>query len=192
MLSLKIISTSLLPQYLEKVNGAALQAAFNQLHDAELSTGTFSFYTSVSAITSSRIEGEQMEVDSYLKHKMMHVEYEPNLVQKPDDLYQAYIFAQQNNLTAKKFLDAHRLITNHLLPQAKRGILRAGNMVIMEHKTGRIQFEAAPAGEVAHLFELLWEDIEYLKTADLTCVETFYFASFIHLAFVNIHPFEDG
>jgi len=189
---LNIIPADLLPEYLENVDGIALQAAFDRLHDAELSTGTFSFYTSVSAITSSRIEGEQMEVDSYLKHKMMHVVYEPNLVQKPDDLYLAYIFAQQNNLTTKTFLDAHRLITNHLLPQAKRGILRAGNMVVMEHKTGRIQFEAAPVGEVAHLFELLCEDIEYLKTADLTCADTFYFASSIHLAFVNIHPFEDG
>ncbi|HVS94528.1 MAG TPA: Fic family protein [Mucilaginibacter sp.] len=113
-------------------------------------------------------------------------------MQKPDDLYQAYIFAQQNRLTASSFLDAHRLITAHLLPQAKRCILRTGNMLVMEHQTGRIQFEGAPAGQVPHLFEQFWDDIAYLRLTALTCAEIFYFASYIHLVFVNIHPFDDG
>ena len=42
------------------------------------------------------------------------------------------------------------------------------------------------------MFALLWEDIEYLKKQPLSVAETFYFASFIHVVFVNIHPFEDG
>jgi Fic family protein len=133
-----------------------------------------------------------MEVDSYLKHKMLNVEYQPDLVQKPDDLYQAYLFAQQNELTADNFLAAHQLISAHLLPANKQGVFRTGNMVVMEHKTGRIQFEAAPAGQVKSLFELLWDDIATLKNQELTVTEVFYFAAFIHLVFVNIHPFEDG
>lgn len=189
---LKIISVDLLPEYRQKVEGAALQPAFDGLKDADISTASFSFYTSVSAIASSRIEGEQLEIDSYLKHKMMNVEYEPNLVQKPDDLYRAYLFAQQNKLTPSNFLQAHRLLTAHLLPLAKRGVLRAGNMVVMEHKTGRIQFEAAPVGEVKKLMEIFWDDIEVLIEKALTYTEVFYFASVIHLVFVNIHPFEDG
>ncbi|HVS94527.1 MAG TPA: hypothetical protein VHE59_20960 [Mucilaginibacter sp.] len=74
---LQIIPADLLPEYRQRVDGAALQAAFDSLHDAEISTGTFSFYTSVSAIASSRIEGEQMEVDSYIRHKMLNVEMSP-------------------------------------------------------------------------------------------------------------------
>lgn len=65
-------------------------------------------------------------------------------------------------------------------------------MVVMEHKTVRIQFEAAPANQVKGLFELLWKDIEQLKSENLTYSDAFYFASCIHLTFVNIHPFEDG
>ncbi len=188
---LKIIPVDLLAEYKQQVS-TSMQAQFDALKDAEISTDTFSFYTSVSAITSSRIEGEQMEVDSYLKHRMMNVEYQPDLVQKPDDLYKAYIYAQQTQLTAISFLSAHKLITAHLLPSNKQGIFRSGNMVVMEHKTGRIQFEAAPANQVKILFEQLWQDIETLKTQSLTYAEVFYFASFIHLVFVNIHPFEDG
>lgn len=188
---LKIIPVDLLDEYCRLV-GDDLEASFYNLKDAEISTDTFSFYTSVSAIASSRIEGEQMEIDSYIKHKMLDIEYLPDLVQKPNDLYQAYLFAQQNPLTAANLFQAHKIITAHLLPRSKQGKLRTGNMVIMEHNTGRIQFEAAPAEQVPSLFEHLWNDIEQLKKQTLSVTEVFYFASFIHLVFVNIHPFEDG
>jgi Fic family protein len=188
---LKIISVDLLDEYCQQVN-PNLQGQFERLKDAEISTDTFSFYTSVSAIASSRIEGEQMEVDSYLKHKMLNIEYQPDLVQKPDDLYHAYMFAQQHELTKSNFLQAHTLLADHLLPRNKQGTLRTGNMVVMEHNTGRIQFEAALFNQVKELFGLLWQDIETLKKRHTTHPEVFYFAAFIHLVFVNIHPFEDG
>ena len=133
-----------------------------------------------------------MEVDSYLKYKMLNIEYLPNLVEKPNDLYKAYLFAQENELTNNLFLQAHSLLATHLLPANKQGVYRRGNMVVMEHKTGRIQFEAAPFNEVKTLMSLLWNDIEQLKNDNLSTNEVFYFAAFIHIVFVNIHPFEDG
>lgn len=188
---LKLIPVDLLEQYCLQLD-KSVQAAFDSLEDAEISTDTFSFYTSVSAIASSRIEGEQMAVDSYLKHKMLNIEYQPDLVQKPDDLYKAYEYAQQNELNKTAFLNAHALLAAHLLPKNKQGAFRAGNMVIMEHQTGRIQFEAAPADQVKSLFDLLWQDVEQLKKEKLNYADVFYFAAFIHIVFVNIHPFEDG
>jgi Fic family protein len=188
---LEILSTDLLEEYLKQVP-AQLQNAFDALKDADISTDTFSFYTSVSAIASSKIEGEQMEIDSYVKHKMLNIEYQSDLVQKPNDLYNAYLFAQANELTKTNFLSAHSLLSTHLLPKSKQGVCRVGNMVVMEHLTGRIQYEAAPASEVKSLFDVLWKDIEQLKKQTLTHQEVFYFASYIHLVFVDIHPFEDG
>lgn len=190
-INLKIISTELIEEYLKLVS-PNLKSDFDVLKDAEISTETFNFYTSVSAIASSRIEGEQMEVDSYIKHKMLNIEYQPNLVEKPNDLYKAYIFAQENELTSSSFLKAHSLLSAHLLPEIKQGVYRTGNMVVMEHKTGRIQYEAALVHEVQNLMNLLWQDIEQLKKESLSIEEIFYFASFIHIVFVNIHPFEDG
>lgn len=189
---LKIIPADLLEAYELSVVNFQLQDKFNALTDAEISTDTFSFYTSVSVITSSRIEGEQMEVDSYLKHKMLNIEYLPNLVEKPNDLYKAYLFAQENELTNTLFLQAHSLLATHLLPANKQGVYRRGNMVVMEHKTGRIQIEGAPFNEVKDSMSLLWNDIEELKKDSLSTNEVFYFAAFIHIVFVNIHPFEDG
>lgn len=38
----------------------------------------------------------------------------------------------------------------------------------------------------------LFEDIEQLIQSELSVEEVFYYASFIHLKFVHIHPFADG
>lgn len=155
---LKIIPIELLEAYCLQVDND-LDQKFEKLKDAEISTESFDFYTSVSAIASSRIEGEHMEIDSYIKHKMLNIDYKPDLVQKPNDLYNAYIYAQKCNLTDENFLKAHKLICKHLLPANKQGAYRHGNMLVMEHKTGRIQYEAAPGNEVINLSEILWHDI---------------------------------
>ena len=172
--------------------GININAALKNLRVIDLSPESFKFYTSVAVISSSRIEGEQMEPDSYLKHKMQDIEYLPELVEKPDDLYRAYVFAQQNELTFKNFLQSHTLLSQHLLPEKWRGTCRKNEMLVMEHDTGRIQFEAAAFSIVQEEMEKLWQDIEMLLETKLSNEEIFYYASFIHLVFVSIHPFNDG
>lgn len=188
----EILLNELFAEYQLNIRENELKTAFEKLKDAEISTDTFNFYTSVSVIASSKIEGEEMEIDSYVKHKMLQIEYLKNLTEKPNDLYQAYLLAQKNELTSKNFLQAHTLLTKHLLPKNQQGVCRKGNMVVMEHKTLKIQYEAPPANEVKKLFASLWKDIEQLKEQALTHQEVFYFAAVIHLIFVDIHPFNDG
>ena len=38
----------------------------------------------------------------------------------------------------------------------------------------------------------LYSDIDHLLKADLSIQEVFYYAAFIHLVFVKIHPWNDG
>lgn len=143
-------------------------------------------------MASSRIEGEQMKVDSYVKHKILNIEYLPNLTEKPNDLYEAYEVAKDNRLHQDNFLKAHKLIAAHLLPEPQRGVIRTREMLVMDHKTGRIQYEAASVSILKEKYEQFWDELTELIHKDLTIEETFYYASFIHLAFVNIHPFGDG
>ena len=65
---LKIIPIDLLETYLLQVS-SGLQTSLEGLKDAELSTDTFSFYTSVSSVFSSKIEGEEIEQEYYIKNK---------------------------------------------------------------------------------------------------------------------------
>lgn len=189
--ALRILPTGLLKAYKAAVR-KDLRRRFNALRESPLSTKTFSFYTSVSAIASSKIEGEEMEVDSYVKHRMLKVGYLPKLVEKPNDLYSAYDYAQRHRLTRANFLQAHKKLSAHLLPARSRGVLRKIEMVILEHRTNRVQYEAAPAREVKALFAALWSDIGGLLETELTTAEAFYHAACIHLVFEKIHPFEDG
>lgn len=169
-----------------------IQQEFSAIEKQELESHSFTFYTSVSVMSSSKIEGEQMELDSYVKHKMLNIEYLPELTEKPNDLYKAYLFAKENKLTQKNFLQAHLFISTHLLPKVQQGVIRTTEMLVMEHKTGRIQYEAAPLRIVNERYEQLWQEIEILLKQELSIEEVFYNAAFIHLAFVNIHPFGDG
>lgn len=169
-----------------------LSTALQALQVTQPSQHDFTFYTSVAVMSSSRIEGERLEVDSYVKHKMQDIEYLPELVEKPNDLYSAYVFAGKNELTLPNFLEAHKLLSAHLLPEKWRGAWRKNEMLVLEHNTGKIQFEAAPSRIVADEMGKLWEDIAILNKTELTTEEVFYYASFIHLIFVSIHPFNDG
>jgi Fic family protein len=165
---------------------------FSALERLQLEPHSFTFYTSVSVMSSSKIEGEPMEVDSYVKHKMLNIEYLPELTEKPNDLYNAYLFAKENKLNQSNLIQAHRLISAHLLPENQRGTLRKTEMLVLEHKTGRIQYEAAPLQIVKDSYANLWHDIETLLNQELTTEEIFYYAAYIHLVFANIHPFSDG
>ena len=165
---------------------------FNELKEKEWTPENFRFYTAVSVMSSSRIEGETLEVDSYVKHKLLNIDYLPNLTEKPNDLYKAYEFARDNQLSIQNFLKVHAIATEHLLPASQRGQVRTGNMLIMEQQTNRIQYEAANAFIVKDEFEKLWKEINDLLEEKLSVEEVFYFAALIHLVFVKIHPFNDG
>ena len=169
-----------------------ISSAMKEVDEIEMTQQTFTFYTSVAVISSSKIEGEKIEIDSYVKHKMQNIEYLPELVEKPNDLYKAYLFAKQHKLNPEIFLQSHALLSQHLLPEKWRGVYRKNEMVVLEHKTGRIQFEAAPYGIVETEMKKLWDDMDELLKKKLSEEEIFYYASFIHAVFVAIHPFSDG
>lgn len=177
--------------YLSMVD-VEIATSFEKVKETEWTVENFKFYTAVSVMSSSKIEGEQMDVDSYVKHKILNIEYLPNLTEKPNDLYKAYEFSRDNKLTLSNFYKAHDIATTHLLPSSQRGKIRTGNMVIMEQYTHRVQYEAASSTVVQKEFELFWEELLLLIKKSLSVEETFYYASLIHLVFVKIHPFNDG
>ena len=113
MKNLQIIQSKHIQEYNKQLT-VDIASALQKINEAELRPEDFTFYTSVSVVSSSKIEGEQVEIDSYMKHKMLNVQYVPEYIQKPNDLYSAYEYAQNNKLTKKPFLQTHELITAHL------------------------------------------------------------------------------
>lgn len=188
--TLHIIPNFLLADYLQRVP-QGLQQAFQALQDAEISTDTFSFYTSVSSVYSSKIEGEDIELDSYIKHKKFGIAFLPDYTQKIDDLYHAYSFAQTNGLNKKNISEAHKLLSKHLVAKNYQGKYRTQNMYVTT-PDGRIEYVAAPPHEVAQEMELFYNDLALLQSREMSIEEVFFYASWVHLVFVKIHPWNDG
>ena len=169
-----------------------LQKAYNEIKARAWLPQDFKIYTAVSVMSSSRIEGEVMEVDSFIKHKLFETPYLENLVQKPNDLYRAYEFASDHSLNRENFAQAHKVATLHLLPKHRRGELRITNMVVMEQFSNKIQYEAAPYQLLEQSYTTFWDRLNELLLQEMNIQTAFYYASFIHLHFVKIHPFDDG
>lgn len=189
-MKLKIIPVDLLAKYKSWFGKSSIKI-FDNLTDSGLSADNFSFYTSVSAVFSSKIEGEQIELDSFIKHKRFGTKYLPDYTKKTDDLYDAYLFAQRTKLSKSSLEKTHTLITRHILQKSQQGKLRTGNMFVVTND-GRIEYVAATPDKVEAEMERLFEDIKSLLLAELSFEEVFFFASMLHLFFVKIHPFQDG
>jgi Fic family protein len=189
-IELKSIPTHLLEQYVATFD-LSLKHHFDHFNDSELSIDTFSFYTSVSAVFSSKIEGEPIELDSYIKYKRFDVEYLPDYTLKIDDLYDAYLLAQKNELNQKNVELAHSLLTKHILIKSKQGKVRVSNMFVITDD-GKIEYVATTPEKVKSEIQRFYDDLEVLIKASLSFEETFFYASMLHLVFVKIHPFDDG
>jgi Fic family protein len=187
---LKIISTDLLDAY-QLQRRPDMEALFEGLQDAAISTDTFSFYTSVSSVFSSKIEGEEIDLDSYVKHKRFGIEFLPDYTKKIDDLYDAYTFAQSHGLNEDNLAEAHRLLSKHIVASHQQGKIRTQNMYVST-PDGKIEYVAASPYEVPGEMQKLYADIAVLLNASLKVAEVFFYAAFIHLVFVKIHPFNDG
>lgn len=187
---LHILNASSLDEYLQTIPGD-IKERFENLTDAEISTESFSFYTSVSSVFSSKIEGEAIELDSYVKHKRFGVEFKPDYTMKIDDLYNAYIFAQQNELSEKNIAEAHKVLTRNILPPHLQGELRKQNMYVTT-PDGKIEYVAASPFEASGEMEKFYTDLEILLHEELSFEAVLFFAAMLHLVFVKIHPWNDG
>lgn len=189
-MNLEILHSELHDSYLKNVNQDLL-TKYNDLQESDLSIVTFSFYTSVSAVFSSKIEGEEIELDSYIKHKRFGIEFLPDYTRKIDDLYNAYQFAKINNCNKENIEKAHEMITTHILPKHKQGKIRTDNMYVITDD-GKIEYVAAAPDIVEEEMNKFYNDLSTLLSTELSLQDVFYYAALLHLVFVKIHPFNDG
>lgn len=189
-MNLKILKSDLLSQYLNEVPEGLLKA-FSSLKDAEISTPEFSFYTSVASVFSSKIEGEEIELDSYIKHKRNGISFQPHYTKKTDDLYAAYVYAQKNPLTEENLKHAHKILSRHIVAENWQGKYRNQNMFVTTDD-GKIEYVAALPAVVPQEMKNFFYDVQQLLKTEISIQEIFFYASLIHLVFAKIHPWNDG
>jgi len=189
-MNFKILTDKLLEDYTKTVTESPL----NKIEDSnnfEMPVDYFQFYKSVSSVYSSKIEGEEIDFDSYFKHKFLKVKFKPDYTAKADDLYSAYDFIDNNRITLENVKKAHSILSKHLLPKSQQGLIRNNPMFVI-NSDDRIEYVAVSPDEVKSEIDKLFHDIDILYKKELNPFEIFYYAALLHLVFVKIHPFQDG
>lgn len=189
-MSFKILTAELLVEFTMRVKESPIEK-LNSIPKLELPVDYFQFYKSVSSVYSSKIEGEDIDFDSYFKHRFMNIRFQADYTKKADDLYSAYDFIDCNRLTLENVQKAHSILSSNLLPKDQQGLIRTNPMFVI-NSNDQIEYIAASPGIVRSELEKLFYDIELLNNKELNSYEIFYYASLIHLVFVKIHPFQDG
>ncbi len=189
-MNLKIINKNLFSDFVQKIDFSILEI-IEKLEQKEISFDYYKTNYAISSVFSSKIEGEEIELDSFFKHKFLEVKFLPDYTKRTDDLFSAYEFMQENILNLRHILEAHSILSENLLPKFQRGKVRQNQMMIVNND-GKIEYVAADKSLVENELENFFDDIDSLMSEDLSLEEIFYFASQIHLVFVKIHPFEDG
>ncbi len=189
-MKLKILTSKLLNDFTQKVKESPLKK-LEKAEKLDMPVDYFQFYKSVSSVYSSKIEGEDIDFDSFFKHKFLNVKFKPDYTRKADDLYETYDFIENNKLNLKNVQKAHSILSKNLLPKSQQGLIRINPMFVI-NSDDRIEYVAASPEIVKGELKKLFKDIEFLIETDLNDFEIFYYASLIHLVFVKIHPFQDG
>ncbi len=186
----KILTDKLLDDYTKVVKESPLDK-IDKIKKIELPVDYFQFYKSVSSVYSSKIEGEDIDFDSYFKHKFLKVKFKTNYTRKADDLYAAYDFIDNNTLNINNVKKAHSILSSNLLPKSQQRLIRNNPMFVINSED-KIEYIAANPEIVKKELDKLFHDIDLLIKTDINSFEIFYYASFLHLVFVKIHPFQDG
>ncbi len=186
----KIITSDLFEEY-KKIVGESPLSQIDKVEKFEVPVDYFQFYKSVSSVYSSKIEGEDIDFDSYYKHKFLNVKLKPDYVRKADDLYLAYDFIDNRKLNLENIQKAHSILSSNLLPKSQQGLIRTNPMFVI-NSDDRIEYVASSPDIVKQELNKLFYDINVLLESKLDSFEVFYYASLLHLVFVKIHPFQDG
>jgi Fic family protein len=153
--------------------------------------GEFEYLTKSSAVYSSNIEGNSIDLNSFMNYEMNKDKFKSGKeLEEIEDLIEAYEFAQANKLNENNLLNCHKIFSDTLLIRSKRGKYRIEQVGVFG-KAG-LAYMAVEPEFVEKEMKLFFQDLSELISSNLDETEVFYFASLIHLRFAHIHPFRDG
>ncbi len=150
----------------------------------------FEFLIESSAVFSSRIEGNTLDLNSFLNSKLLGAKTRPKEVKEISDLITAYKFAQKHKLTEENFLKSHSILSKTFLQKSRQGKYRKEPVGIFS-SDGLVYLAVEPIFVNSEMKKFFIE-VKNLLAKKMTYKEMFFWASWVHLMFVLIHPFSDG
>ncbi|NQU54768.1 MAG: Fic family protein [Bacteroidetes bacterium] len=186
---MKITERKYFAEYLKSIGNRIPELIKN--FDFSESKGGFEYLTKASAVYSSNIEGNSVDLNSFMNYELSKEKFKSGKeIEEIENLIKAYEYAQKNKLTETNLLTCHKVLSETLLIKSKRGKYRIEKVGVFG-KSG-IAYLAIEPEFVEKEMKLFFNQVSTLFESELTEPEIFYFASLIHLRFVHIHPFRDG
>ncbi|NLT52715.1 MAG: Fic family protein [Ignavibacteria bacterium] len=160
-------------------------------YDFSENKGGFDYLTKSSAVYSSNIEGNSVDLNSFMNYELSKDKFKAGKeIEEIENLIEAYTFAQTNKLSEQNLLTCHKIFSKTFLISSKRGKYRIEPVGVFG-KEGLAYMAVEPEFVVQEM-KTFFNDVEELITSNLNEIEVIYFASLIHLRFAHIHPFRDG
>lgn len=186
---MKIINDKYYKQYYD-VLGNKVESLLESFDVSEIKSD-FGYTTQASAVYSSNIEGNSIDLNSFMNYKLSKELSKPQKeIKEIENLITAYELAQSINLNEKNLLKCHKIISETLLIKSKQGKYRNEKVGVFD-KSGLVYLAVEPEF-VQNIMTDFFSDLEILINMKMSSPKVFYFASLIHLKFTHIHPFSDG
>jgi len=186
---MKLLSDKYFSRY-EKKFGNKIKKDFLKI-DSDTSENNFEYYIESSAVYSSNIEGNSIDLNSFMNSKLQKKKFKSKEYDEITDLIDAYNFAKRKKLNEKNFLESHKIISRKILIKSKQGKYREEKVGVFDSK-GLVYLAVEPEYIKDEMKKLFSDIKELLSDEDLSLNKVFYFSSLIHLKFAHIHPFMDG
>jgi len=153
----------------------------------------FDHYIIASSVFSSRIEGNSLDLNSFMRLRSGNPSAYKKEVREIIYLSAAYTFASTHKLTPANFLEAHKIFSTPLLSKnSERGKFRKMQVGVYDSNTGKPIYLAIEPEYLYKEVPKLFDDIKTLLREKLNTKEKFYYASMLHLWLAMLHPFTDG
>jgi Fic family protein len=149
----------------------------------------FNFLLTASVLYSSNIEGNTLDLNSFLNKEVLSKQKKKE-IGEIEDLRETYVYAQGKKISEKTFLEAHRILSKSLVSKNRQGKYRREAVGVFG--SSGLAYLAIESDLVVNEMSLLFEQVAKLLEEKMTKTETFFWAIWLHLMLNLIHPFSDG
>lgn len=186
--------TVLLPQYLESYAGR-IDAALQKLQESVAANSkseqvSLTFLIDTAAVYSSNIEGNTLDINSFLNNRMAPKKHRSKEAKEIEDLVSAYEFTKKHTFNEKNMLKTHGLLSKEFVSLSRRGKYRKEPVGVYSHFG--LEYMAVEAYLVKQEMRELFVVISNLLSKKKSRAENLFWATWIHLMIALIHPFADG
>lgn len=189
----QLCRTQLLPRYLEK-HADLLQKYIRQLRKSATATRgrkiDLVFLLDSAAVYSSNIEGNTLDINSFLNSRMAPRKHRPKEAREIGDLVSAYEYAKKHLLDEKNMLHAHKMLSREFVATSRQGTYRQEGVGVFSRNG--LEYMAVESHLVEQEMHALFDVIQELLRAKQTPPEYFFWGTWLHLMIALIHPFSDG